>query len=1077
MDCGYGAGTQWGNITGGHKVGKNVLAVANLNALGQLVETSSRGPAADGRIKPDISAHGQDQLSTAPENTYDPFGGTSSAAPTAASSIAQLYQGYRNLHAGNNPDAGLIKAAILNTADDLGNAGPDFKYGWGLLNAYKAYQILSNNFVQSDSIAHDSVQTHVVQIPPNIEQGKIMLYWTDPAAAANSSKALVNDLDLIVRDPSSTVHFPYILDTSPDSIALNTPATTGVDTLNNMEQVVIQNPGAGNYTIEIRGSDVPIADQPYYLVWFFEEGDVQVTYPYEGEGFVPGEDEIIRWDAFGESGSFDLEYSVNNGANWTSIVSGVNDSIRSHIWTVPNESTKEALIRVIRGAQSGISGNFTILTPPSFSVSNPCHGGLTIDWGEIQGSDRYTVYLLGDNFMDSISTTTDTNYSVYGLPDKEIVWASIASGISNRSGRRALAKSILIDNNGICPVADLRVKKIDSPSSTDRTCSGTTFSSSESISVVIENIGNTSMNNISMNYSVNGEAPISENIPSSIASGDTLSFTFSMTSDLSANSTNTIAVWLEHPSDEVAANDTLIKKVIALNNDPVVLPFHESFENLEVIEVTYNESGFCGMDRLDFETSNPGFGRLRTYADFGFPQSGQRALTLDASVDNQASINYAIVTLNLMNYTSEDLIMNFSFMHHGEEIDGNDRVWIRGSNVDPWLEIYDFTQNLGGAGNYKETGLLNITSVLDAGGQTPSCTFQVRFGQEDDEAAIHIGDRDGITIDDLEIKELCRIRPEAFCQQGNVQLDNNGEASFDVSQLNNNSVGCPPFIFTVNGQSTLDFTCADIGTNSVTVEMEDENGLSSSCSTSITVSDQLGPNITCFHPTVQLDSFGRYIIQLADVFDNAIDNCGTVTLVDFTRDTAYCSDIGEIIQVTVTAQDNNGNMGTCISDVTVEAGDAGLALCSDNTVSLSAMGIYEVQAIDIFNENNIFCDSITLLSFSLDTINCGNIYPTIVSVESMDNSGNSFTCESTLTVDNLDVCPYRNCSMDTILVNNQLILDIQHQEFQAGSIIQSDARLDGFLMFRFLAPDALELKVDFEIPMGITFDGILAPCD
>lgn len=58
-DCGYGAGAGWGNITGGHKMGKNSIAVGNLNQDGVIENSSSRGPASDGRIKPDICANGR----------------------------------------------------------------------------------------------------------------------------------------------------------------------------------------------------------------------------------------------------------------------------------------------------------------------------------------------------------------------------------------------------------------------------------------------------------------------------------------------------------------------------------------------------------------------------------------------------------------------------------------------------------------------------------------------------------------------------------------------------------------------------------------------------------------------------------------------------------------------------------------------------------------------------------------------------------------------------------------------------------------------------------------------------------
>ncbi|MEM9986721.1 MAG: S8 family serine peptidase, partial [Bacteroidota bacterium] len=138
-NCGYGAGSQWGNITGGHKQGKNVVAVANLFPDGSLVGSSSRGPAHDGRIKPDLAANGNGQIRSLPNQTYGTFSGTSAAAPTAAGSFAQLYQAYRDLHNNEYPESALIKAMMMNSAEDYGVPGPDFQYGWGRVNAARAF--------------------------------------------------------------------------------------------------------------------------------------------------------------------------------------------------------------------------------------------------------------------------------------------------------------------------------------------------------------------------------------------------------------------------------------------------------------------------------------------------------------------------------------------------------------------------------------------------------------------------------------------------------------------------------------------------------------------------------------------------------------------------------------------------------------------------------------------------------------------------------------------------------------------------------------------------------------------------
>src|SRR5690606_24595036 len=163
---GYGAGPGWGNITGGHKQAKNCMTVGNLTYQDGLANSSSRGPAYDGRIKPDICAVGTSVWSTINPNTYASYTGTSMACPGVAGTLAQLYQGYKLTHSGNTPPSALIKASVLNTGDDLGNPGPDFKFGWGRINARRAYSILSNNQFFIDSVANTQNKTHNINVPP-----------------------------------------------------------------------------------------------------------------------------------------------------------------------------------------------------------------------------------------------------------------------------------------------------------------------------------------------------------------------------------------------------------------------------------------------------------------------------------------------------------------------------------------------------------------------------------------------------------------------------------------------------------------------------------------------------------------------------------------------------------------------------------------------------------------------------------------------------------------------------------------------------------------------------------------------
>ncbi|MEM1123954.1 MAG: S8 family serine peptidase, partial [Bacteroidota bacterium] len=259
----YGAGDQWGNVTGGHKIGKNVIATANLFADGSLVSSSSRGPAADGRLKPDISAHGQGQLATNPNNGYQTFGGTSAAAPGIAGVSAQLYQAYKAMHNGTDPEAALIKATLLNTADEMGNLGPDFKFGFGRVNGLKALKLLEEGRYLSGTISNAQSMNHTISVPANVKQVKVMVYWAEPAPANIAGPALINDLDIKLTTPSNTEFLPWVLDETPNPAALDAPATRGVDQLNNIEQVTLDDPAAGNYTLNVAGSSVPMGPQKY----------------------------------------------------------------------------------------------------------------------------------------------------------------------------------------------------------------------------------------------------------------------------------------------------------------------------------------------------------------------------------------------------------------------------------------------------------------------------------------------------------------------------------------------------------------------------------------------------------------------------------------------------------------------------------------------------------------------------------------------------------------------------------------------------------------------------------------------
>ena len=471
-NCGYGAGAGWGNVTGGHKQAKNVIAVANLTQISNLAGSSSRGPAADGRIKPDVGAKGTSVNSTLPNNTYDSFTGTSMACPGVAGCMAQLYQAYKELNGNVNPPSDLMKCVVLNSADDLGNPGPDFKHGWGEINVLKGLSILENNQYQSGSITQGSDEDHILNIPAGTKEINIMVYWHDKEASTNASIALVNDLDISLTSPSGSVTLPWVLDPTPNSSILNTPATQGVDDLNNMEQITIKNPTPGTYILTVNGTAVPYGPQQYFMTYEIQSSEITLTYPIGGEGLVPGEFELIRWDATDDNYPFVLEYTIDNGINWNIINNNVGVNSTFYNWNVPNSlngvpvATDAARVRITRnGITDESDANFTIIDVPNVSVNWICPDSIYVIWSSVTGATDYEVSMLGQKYMDSMTTVVsngNTTQSALILnPNPNILdsWFSVCAKKNDGKGRRDVAVNAQ-PNNSSCaapPVANFIV--------------------------------------------------------------------------------------------------------------------------------------------------------------------------------------------------------------------------------------------------------------------------------------------------------------------------------------------------------------------------------------------------------------------------------------------------------------------------------------------------------------------------------------------------------------------------------------------------------------------------------------------
>jgi subtilisin family serine protease len=247
---------------------KNILTIGAVNDLssgytgvGSVVMTSFSGwgPTDDGRIKPDLVANGTTLYSPTgtANNAYSSLSGTSMATPSVSGSIGLLLQHQRNLFGNVVMRSSTLKALLIHTADEAGNTGPDYKFGWGLPNFRRAVDLMTTSATTSYNIQEFELnQGDSIEIPVLKDASqtlKVTIAWNDPygpvpAASLNpTTQILVNDLDLRIEADTSSFK-PWVLNPASP----NTSATTGDNTRDNVEQVVVSNSQERFYSIKIK---------------------------------------------------------------------------------------------------------------------------------------------------------------------------------------------------------------------------------------------------------------------------------------------------------------------------------------------------------------------------------------------------------------------------------------------------------------------------------------------------------------------------------------------------------------------------------------------------------------------------------------------------------------------------------------------------------------------------------------------------------------------------------------------------------------------------------------------------------
>ena len=267
---GNGLGFGLDKLTG-YQTAKNNLVVANAQTTVEVnpftgEETrsfvislsSSQGPTNDLRIKPDIAGDGTAVFSTGLNSGYLTISGTSMASPNVAGTLVLLQEYYEQLN-GKEMNSSTLRGLVIHTAtDDAGTIGPDPRFGWGLLNAKLAAEVLtasSNGFAIIEELTLTNNNTYTRDFAVGAQTGNKLIAsicWTDVSGTSGTEenandttvKSLVNDLDIrLTKD--GVEYLPWRLEYN----GTNVLGAKGDNNSDNIERIDIDVPEPGNYTL------------------------------------------------------------------------------------------------------------------------------------------------------------------------------------------------------------------------------------------------------------------------------------------------------------------------------------------------------------------------------------------------------------------------------------------------------------------------------------------------------------------------------------------------------------------------------------------------------------------------------------------------------------------------------------------------------------------------------------------------------------------------------------------------------------------------------------------------------------
>lgn len=449
----YGKDINSFDLMVGFTTAKNGITVGaadvDVDSYGELKSASvsnysSFGPIDDGRIKPDLASTGSLIYSTSykDDKSYDTSSGTSMATPGVTGSLLLLQQYYERLY-NTYMKAATIKGLALHTADDVNEPGPDYKMGWGVMNAKKAAEVIVNNEYNSLLLeeALAAGESYTITVNANEKEALMAsISWTDPASEFinrgglnDTTPALVNDLDIRVTKNEET-YYPWKLSAAQAAA----PAKKGDNLVDPFEKVEIDN-ASGSYTITITHKGSLLEGQQNFSLILSGISYTQCITEIPSEVIVKEAKDstlILGWKAIPDA-LFEFSSKAENETEWSTIPTNTNTvmlenlqlemSYKFKLRTLCTENIASEYSPEKEFVFEGLDTSIDEISPfdvsgPSESLQFTVYPNPTTDFIRLDGN-------VSDNAKYSIISTTGILIKKGDAKDTRIGVGNLSSGM------------------------------------------------------------------------------------------------------------------------------------------------------------------------------------------------------------------------------------------------------------------------------------------------------------------------------------------------------------------------------------------------------------------------------------------------------------------------------------------------------------------------------------------------------------------------------------------------------------------------------------------------------------------------